>query len=262
VAADPRIVLAQDATPTASPETTETATPTATATATATEDPTATPTATPDGGTLTILCDPADPASCSAPSEVDVCLPDAPPDSPLRCPDDVADAQRQALDGPLETTPPVIRRSVNMGLSCERDALGSGCALSDAGPAPATPAARRVAYERIIQGLRSTRTRSGPHSKATPLGEVVSFDTRLRGLDGQDVAVTWSVFRSGGHARLHSDWFADRRAIVWHVDTDADQGSADIWVPLPPRRGRYFARISVRDANGQRLTYADTPVFR
>jgi hypothetical protein len=91
---------------------------------------------------------------------------------------------------------------------------------------------------------------------------VVSFDARLRGLEGETVNVTWSVYDAGSHARLGTDWFADRRAVVWRIATDEDQGSADIWIPLPPRRGRYFARISLRDATGRRLTYANTPMFR
>jgi hypothetical protein len=260
-------LLAQETvTPTATPS--ETASPAVSPSPSVTVTPEVSPTVTPLGaGEVAVLCDPGVPAggtdSCPAPREVDVCLPDEPQDSPLRCPGSVAGEQRSALDGPLDTTPPVIRRSVNMGLACERDALGSGCALSDAGPEPQTAAARRLAYEQIIRGIRSTRVRRGPHGRATPLGMIVSFDARLHGLVGKDVDVTWSVFAARTRERLNSDWFADRRAIVWHVESQDDQGSADIWIPLPPHRGAYFARISLRDASdGGRLTYARTPVFR
>jgi hypothetical protein len=264
-----RIVLAQaTVSPTATPEETTTATPTGTpgTSPTATPAGSASPTAT-GTGDITVLCDPNAPAGgtadCPARSEVDVCLPDAPPDDPVHCPDSVAGEQKAALDGPLETTPTLLQHSLNMGEVCGHDALAGGCALSDAGAPPQTAAARRQAYERIIRGIRSTRTRRGPAGRATPLGMIVGFEVVLRGLAGHDVDVTWTVFAKGAHAHLGSDWFADRRAIRWHLESNRVHHSPSIWVPLPPRRGHYFAQLSVRDeSGGDRLTFKPTRVFR
>ena len=263
------VVVQQTATPTSSSTETPmpTSSPTETATPTATSSATAT--ATPSGvikHQLKFICDPVgtavDPDHCDVPTVVGVCLPDAPADSLLRCIGDAVATTSQELASPLRGTPKFLTERIDMGHTCGVNALARGCPLHDFGHQTSnTAAGRRAAYKRLIAGIRSTRVRPGRGGPAELLGVVVSFDATFEGLQGHDVTVTWTVYNADAHRHLSSDWFVDRLDARWHVQSGKDKGSDDIWVPLPPHRGRYFARISVNEANGDRITYMDTQPF-
>jgi hypothetical protein len=199
---------------------------------------------------------PGDPAHCGDPSLVELCVWDARPASPFHCPDLLAATNARRAESSLRTQTFAIRSRVVAGDACGRDIRSPGCPFHDL-----VRAGGRDTYRRLVAGIRATRARPARGHRADLLGMVVSFDADLEELANRDVEVTWSIYGIGSPRGLAAGWYRDRRALRWQVESRHDHGSADVWIPLPPRRGRYFARLALRQEDGSRLTYADTKPF-
>lgn len=130
---------------------------------------------------------------------------------------------------------------------------------------PVDPA---VAAERVLQVLRDARTTAAPDPDAAdndvadpePLGVVVNADIELVGLRGKPVALSWSMWQTGGDVRLHGDWLNSNLAYRLEAVTDSDTVSIDLWVPLPRPPGPYFVQVDLT-AEGARLHSAHSEPF-
>jgi hypothetical protein len=134
-----------------------------------------------------------------------------------------------------------------------------------------------VAAKRLIRILTQTRTVSGesgnqsgggpgnqsgaPSNKRDPLGELVSVNVELAGLQGQPVLLSWSMFPEGGHAHLFGNWLKNVAAYRLEATTNDDTGTLEMWIPLPKPPGPYFIHLSLTTLDGASLTSMDSGPF-
>jgi hypothetical protein len=126
-----------------------------------------------------------------------------------------------------------------------------------------------VAAKRLIRILSQTRTVSGgpgnqsgaPSIKRDPLGELVSVNVELAGLQGQPVFLSWSMFPEGGHAHLFGNWLENVAAYRLEATTNDDTGTLEMWIPLPKPPGPYFIHLSLTTPNGASLTSRNSGPF-
>ena len=101
---------------------------------------------------------------------------------------------------------------------------------------------------------------TGGRSKRVPLGELVSVNMELTGLQGQPVFLSWSIFQENGRTRLFGNWLNSFVAYRLEATTEDDTGTLEMWIPLPKPPGPYFIRVSL-STDGASLTSMDSGPF-
>jgi hypothetical protein len=100
-----------------------------------------------------------------------------------------------------------------------------------------------------------------PGSKQVPLGELISVNLELAGLQGQPVLMSWSIFQEGSHTNLFGKWLNDFAAYRLESTTNDDTGTLEMWIPLPKLKGPFFIHLSLTTADGVGLASADSGPF-
>ncbi|HEX4438250.1 MAG TPA: hypothetical protein VH061_15810 [Solirubrobacteraceae bacterium] len=152
----------------------------------------------------------------------------------------------------------VIRKSgvplpANCGESC---AIGPviGKALSEYA-ANTDEAAREVAsiFHDSRQGVFG--------HKRQPLGVAVHFSVDLVGYAGRLLLIEWSLCSTQTGRPLPREWLRNVPAEEVRPTIDRLKHSGNFWVPLPPKRGRYYLRLRVFDG-GSEVVQTQTHIFR
>jgi hypothetical protein len=116
----------------------------------------------------------------------------------------------------------------------------------------------------VLRDSQSVLAAAGPgtggRSKRVPLGELVSVNMELAGLQGQPVFLSWSIFQENGRTRLFGNWLNSFVAYRLEATTEDDTGTLEMWIPLPKPPGPYFVRVSL-STDGASLTSMDSGPF-
>jgi hypothetical protein len=91
-------------------------------------------------------------------------------------------------------------------------------------------------------------------------GELISVDMRARGLQGQSLNLSWSIFPQNQAHHLSGKWLHSYNAYRLEPTTNDDTGSLEIWVPLPEQPGPYFVRL-ILTTDGEGLASAESGLF-
>jgi hypothetical protein len=97
-------------------------------------------------------------------------------------------------------------------------------------------------------------------SKRVPVGELVSVNLELVGLQGQPVLMSWSIFQEGSHTNLYGKWLSDFAAYRLEATTNDDTGTLEMWIPLPKLNGPFFIHLSLT-TDGVGLASANSGPF-
>lgn len=210
-------------------------------------------------------------------SQLGVEVPPGCPGTGLDCPTEAEIAQGVAVpegcpaagtrtgsdpDDPDETTAE-LDQQYDMGRGCSGDPAGGRCALTalarSAGPGQGISPARTVG--RVRRVLAGTRSQLGPDGKRLPMGMMVSVDVTVTGMSGEPIELYWSMLSADTSRALPQAWLRNTRAATLHPRADQAQLQKEIWLPLPRDRGRYRARITLLNEDGERYSER-TAVFR
>jgi hypothetical protein len=99
----------------------------------------------------------------------------------------------------------------------------------------------------------------GGSAKSQPVGELISVDVELAGLQGQSVFLSWSIFPENGSS-LSGNWNSTFVAYRLVATTNDDTGSLEIWVPLPKQHEPYFVHLTLT-TGGASLASMDSGPF-
>jgi hypothetical protein len=154
-------------------------------------------------------------------------------------------------------------------ISCDQsNSLTWALRGAQAPPAPGEPPAGDqavVSAKEFLDVLRETRlrtvTRDG-RQFTEPLGVTVSFEAVVEGYRGKRVDIRWSLHRTSSGQASTRDWLVNRRVLSRRLKADVQRISADFWVPIPRRRASSFIRVSLYDAQRERIAHGDTKRFR
>jgi hypothetical protein len=128
----------------------------------------------------------------------------------------------------------------------ERLVRDTGCTQSS-GVEPSVAACAEKAAGLLDRDTRTTGTHSHANSKgqSQPVGEFVTADLELKGLKGQPVTLSWSIFAQDSADQLPSQW--EGHFVVYRLvaTTDDDSGTVALWVPLPRQHGPYVVRLTL-----------------
>jgi len=102
---------------------------------------------------------------------------------------------------------------------------------------------------------------SEPIAKRQPLGELLSADVELAGLQSQPVLLSWSIFQEGGQNHLPENWLGNFVAYRLEATTNDDTGTLEMWIPLPKQPGPYFVRLTMTTIGGVSLASMDSGPF-
>ena len=101
---------------------------------------------------------------------------------------------------------------------------------------------------------------NGGRAKKQPLGELVSVNLQLVGLQGQPVFLSWSIFQERGPSHLSGKWLKNFVAYRLEATTADDTGTLEMWIPLPRKHGPYFVRLTLT-TGGASLASTDSGPF-
>ncbi len=101
----------------------------------------------------------------------------------------------------------------------------------------------------------------GPTSERQPLGELLSVDMELAGLQGQPMLLSWSIFQEGGQSHMSRNWLGNFAAYRLEATTSDDSGTLEMWIPLPRQPGPYFVRLTIATTGGVSLASMDSGPF-
>jgi hypothetical protein len=77
-------------------------------------------------------------------------------------------------------------------------------------------------------------------------GALVSFDFRIEGYDGKRLPLRWQLVDDGT-----GDQVAQSRDVAISPEASTDQGTWDVWVPIPAGRGRrFYVQLQLYDDRG------------
>ena len=94
-----------------------------------------------------------------------------------------------------------------------------------------------------------------------PLGELVSVNVELAGLQGQPVLLWWTIFQKGGQDRLPGEWDHNFVAYRLEATTNDDTGTLEMWIPLPKQPGPYFIHLTMTTPDGISLASTTSDPF-
>ena len=92
------------------------------------------------------------------------------------------------------------------------------------------------------------------------MGELVSVNLELVGLQGQPVLLSWSIFQEGGSNHLSGNWLGNFVAYRLEATTNDDTGTLEMWIPLPKQHGPYFIRLTLT-TGGENLASMNSDPF-
>ena len=92
------------------------------------------------------------------------------------------------------------------------------------------------------------------------MGELVSVDLELAGLQGQPVFLSWSIFQKDGQSHLFGKWLGNFVAYRLEATTNDDTGTLEMWIPLPKQSGPYFIRLTLT-SGGESLASTNSGLF-
>jgi hypothetical protein len=102
---------------------------------------------------------------------------------------------------------------------------------------------------------------SGISTKRQPLGELISVNLELAGLQGQPVFLSWSIFQEGGQNHLSGSWLGNFVAYRLEGTTNDDTGTLEMWIPLPKQHGPYFVHLTLSTVGGDNLASKNSGPF-
>ena len=111
-------------------------------------------------------------------------------------------------------------------------------------------------------GTRTAAGRAaGSGTLKQPLGELVSVNVELAGLQGQPVLLWWTIFQKGGQDRLPGEWDHNFVAYRLEATTNDDTGTLEMWIPLPKQPGPYFIHLTMTTPDGISLASTTSDPF-
>ena len=125
--------------------------------------------------------------------------------------------------------------------ACVKDISGLAVKLNESASTPA-----------IAEGNSS--------AKIEPLGELISVDMEIKGLQGQSVILSWSIFPQNRTRHLPREWLRDYDSYLLAPTTNDDTGSLDMWIPLPRQPGPYYVHLAMT-VNGVGLASSESGPF-
>jgi hypothetical protein len=123
--------------------------------------------------------------------------------------------------------------------------LIAGCVNQNGQIATALACAKSIAA--ILGDGASVPAGSGGQGSVDrqPLGELISVDVELTGLQGQSIFLSWSIFPENASGSLPAKWSDNFVAYRLVPTTNDDTGSLEMWIPLPEQQGPYFVRLTL-----------------
>jgi hypothetical protein len=100
-----------------------------------------------------------------------------------------------------------------------------------------------------------------PRPKRQPLGELISVNVELAGLQGQPVYLSWSIFQQSGPSHLSEKWLGNFVAYRLEATTNDDTGTLEIWIPLPKHRGPYFIQLTLSTSGASLASRKSVPFY-
>jgi hypothetical protein len=92
-------------------------------------------------------------------------------------------------------------------------------------------------------------------------GLLFAVKVKLRGAPGSARLLYWSMHKASG-ARLKGPAYNPKGpAAKFTPESRAHAGGGPVWTPYPPRRGSYYVRFTLFDANRKPVDERKTPVF-
>ena len=85
------------------------------------------------------------------------------------------------------------------------------------------------------------------------MGELISVNLELAGLQGQPVYLSWSIFPESGSSHLSKNWLGNFVAYRLEATTNDDTGTLEMWIPLPKHHGPYFIQLTLSTSGGSSL---------
>lgn len=82
------------------------------------------------------------------------------------------------------------------------------------------------------------------------LGFSVAFDIELTGLVNQPCSLTWTLYDASSGERVPDTYLQEQPAFPHHrimATANSDRSSEQIWIPRPPRAGRFFVRLELQE---------------
>ena len=102
---------------------------------------------------------------------------------------------------------------------------------------------------------------TGTSTKRQPLGELISVNLELAGLQGQPVFLSWSIFQKDGQNQLSANWLGNFVAYRLEETTSDDTGTLEMWIPLPKQHGPYSVHLTLTTASGDSLASMNSGPF-
>ena len=110
---------------------------------------------------------------------------------------------------------------------------------------------RNISFGQYLDRKELSRGSYRPAALARS-GVLVSFDFRIQGYRGERLPLRWQLINTGS-----GDQVAQSRDVSIVPEADDDQGTWDVWVPVPPGADqRYFVQVQLYDSDG------DVPIAR
>jgi hypothetical protein len=136
-----------------------------------------------------------------------------------------------------------------------------------------TPPPKRIAADLVRAELQPVRETLGEYlldqgqatagltrAQQREPGLVFLIEVRLRGGRQEEMPLRWQLYRDSGE-RVPGK--AYRQTPFGFVPRNQDhQRTARLWLPLPPRSGRYFVRVTVLNPKGETVDELTTKPFR
>jgi hypothetical protein len=101
----------------------------------------------------------------------------------------------------------------------------------------------------------------GVSTERQPLGELISVNLELAGLQGQPVILSWSIFQNDDQSHLPASWLGNFAAFRLEGTTGDDTGTLEMWIPLPKEHGPYLVRLTLTTTGGDSLASMDSGPF-
>jgi hypothetical protein len=101
----------------------------------------------------------------------------------------------------------------------------------------------------------------GTGTKRQPLGELISVNLELAGLQGQPVFLSWSIFQKDGQTHLPGNWLGNFVAYRLEGTTSDDTGTLEMWIPLPKQHGPYSVHLTLSTTSGDSLASMNSGPF-
>ena len=95
-------------------------------------------------------------------------------------------------------------------------------------------------------------------------GNVVGYTIEAVGYRDQRLSIRWSLYDAETNARVPEPALTDQAGWPdgnYTPAAERDQNSGELWVPFPPRSGRFFVRLELHPPAGARLDWEDTEPF-